>query len=416
MHPLSPTPDSRRPFEVRWEQIPWDRDPDRSLPRRQREAARGPYQAVVPASIRGAVVHASSAVLAEAEDAIREITRFDAEAASMTAWRTPEARRPLAGEITPLDSVLLRTESASSSQIEGVTVRAKALALAAISESTARNAQLVTANVVAMRKAIELADAISVETILGVHAALLQGHAGAAPGRFREVQGWIGSNASTPHTASFVPPHHGRIAQGMDDLMGFVHRTELPLLPQVAIAHAQFETIHPFNDGNGRVGRTLVHAMLRHAGVTRRLTVPLSAGLLASTADYFNALGSYRDGDIEPIITQFAAASFRAVDNGRRLIGDLDAVCRNWSGRLASRHGSAARRFLPHLVNQPAILISHVQQVLGVALSAAQRAVEQLAEAGILEQAGAGRRNRIWIAPEVVAALDAFAARAGRRS
>ncbi len=413
---MRPPSAGQRPFAIQWEDLPWNQDPDRSLPRSQREAARGPYRAAIPASIRDAAVQASTAILAEAEDAIREITRFDAEAASMTAWRTTDAGKSFAGKIAPLDSVLLRAESASSSQIEGVTAGAKALALAALSEPTGRNAQLVIANVAAMRKAIELADDISVEAILGVHEALLQGHAGAAPGRFRDVQMWIGSNASTPHTASFVPPHHGRIAQGMDDLLRFVRRTDLPLLPQVAIAHAQFETIHPFDDGNGRVGRTLVHAMLHHAGVTRRLTVPLSAGLLANTAHYFDALSKYRDGEIEPIITQFAAASFRAVDNGRRLVGDLDAIFQDWSDRLASRQGSAARRFLPYLLNQPAILVPHVQQVLGVALSAAQRAVEQLSEAGILEQAGAGRRNRIWIAPEVIAALDAFAARAGRRT
>lgn len=377
---------------------------------------RGPYRAAIPARIQDAAVHASSTILAEAEDAIREITRFDAEAGSLAAWRSHEAGKVHAGEIAPLDSVLLRTESASSSQIEGVTAGARSLALAAVSEPTGRNARLVTANVVAMRKAVELADDFSVDAILGVHEALLHGHVNAAPGRYREVQVWIGSNASIPHTASFVPPHHSRIAPCMDDLIGFVRRTDLPLLPQLAIAHAQFETIHPFNDGNGRVGRTLVHAMLRHAGVTRRLTVPLSAGLLANTTDYFEALRRYREGDLEPVIAQFTAASFRAVDNGRRLIGDLDAIYRDWSARLASRQGSAARRLLPCLLNQPAMGIQHIQQALGVALSAAQRAADQLSRDGILELVGAGRRNRIWIAPEVITALDAFAARAGRRS
>ncbi|WP_157538633.1 MULTISPECIES: Fic family protein [unclassified Nocardioides] len=339
---------------------------------------------------------------AEAEDAVRAITRFDADIASV--------------ELAPLAAVLLRTESASSSQIEGVTAGARALALAAIEKRSGRNAELVVANVTAMQRGIELADDISVGSILAVHDALLHGHEYAAPGRFRTEQVWIGSTAISPHAASFVPPHHDRVPAAMDDLIDFVRRTDLPVLVHVAIAHAQFETIHPFNDGNGRVGRTLVHAMLRHADVTRHLTVPVSAGLLADTSAYFDALTAYRAGDVEPIVRQFIAASFRAVDNGRILIEDLDRILQSWTDKLPSRRGSAARRLLPLLVNQPAVNVAYAVETTGVALSAAQRAVEQLEEAGILVRAGAARRNRVWTAPDVIDALDRFAERAGRRS
>ena len=129
------------------------------------------------------------------------------------------------------------------------------------------------------------------------------------------------------------------------------------MLAQVAIAHAQFETIHPFNDGNGRIGRTLIHAMLRRSGVTRTLTVPVSAGLLTDTSAYFQALTDYREGYVETIIRQFINASFRAIGNGRILVDDLEQVYEGWSESLASRRGSAARRLLPHLLNQPAVNI-----------------------------------------------------------
>ena len=232
----------------------------------------------------------------------------------------------------------------------------------------------------------------------------------------RDQQVWIGSNALSPHTASFVPPHHSRVPGALDDLITFVQRADLPVLVHVALAHAQFETIHPFNDGNGRIGRTLVHAMLRHCGVTRTLTVPVSAGLLTDTSAYFRALTDYRDGYPEAIIRQFVNASFRAVGNGRQLVVDLETVYERWSERLASRRGSAARRLLPHLLNQPAINVAYAEAATGVALSAAQRAVGQLEEAGILTRAGGGRRNRAWIAQDVIDALDAFAERVGRRS
>ena len=408
-------PTARTDFAVGWETLPWDRAPDQAASRRQQLQARGPYQAAVPTRIAAASVHLDSELQAEAEDAIREITRFDAEVTAI-AGRRAMVEGDTTTELAPLASVLLRTESASSSEIEGVTAGARALALAAIEEKTGPNAALVTANVTAMQRAVELADDISVQSILAAHDALLSGHAYAAPGRFRTEQVWIGSNALSPHTASFVPPHHSRIAASMDDLVVFAHRVDLPVLPQVAVAHAQFETIHPFNDGNGRVGRTLLHAMLRHSDVTRRLTVPISAGLLTDTSAYFQALTDYREGHLEPIIGQFVNASFRAVGNGRQLVEELDAIYQSWGDRLPSRRGSAARRVLPHLLNQPAVNVSYLEQTLGVALSAAQRGVEQLEQTGILSRAGGGQRNRVWLAHEVIEALDRFAERVGRRS
>lgn len=271
--------------------------------------------------------------------------------------------------MAPLASVLLRTESASSSEIEGITAGARALALAAVQAKVGPNARLVTANVVATQRAIELADDISIGSILAAHDALLAGHEYAAPGQFREVQVW----------------------GGMADLMAFVQRADLPVLIQAAIAHAQFETIHPFNDGNGRVGRMLVQAMLRRADVTRRVTLPVSAGLLADTGAYFAALTDYRAGEIEPIVRQFTEVSFRAVNNGRLLVDELEGIHDAWLDRLPSRRGSAARRLLPHLLNQPAVTVGHVEAVTGVALSAAQRAVQQLEDAGIIAGSNVSR-------------------------
>lgn len=402
-------------FAVDWETHPWHREPDRSASRRQQLAARGPYEAAVPAVIAHAAVRIDPALQAEAEDAVREITRFDTEIAAIAENRAAVAGDVAAGELAPLASVLLRTESASSSEIEGVTAGARALAMAAIDARTGPNAQLVFANVTAMQRAVALADDISVEAILAAHHALLDGHAYAAPGQLRDRQVWIGGSALSPHTASFIPPHHSRVADALDDLIAFVRRADLPVLVQVAIAHAQFETIHPFNDGNGRTGRTLVHAMLRRSDVTRMLTVPVSAGLLTDTSGYFQALTDYRAGHVDTIVRQFVDASFRSISNGRLLVNDLDRVYQEWSAKLPARQGSAARRMLPHLLNQPAINVAHVRAVTGVALSAAQRAIEQLEEAEILTRASASRRNRVWIAPDAITALDAFAERVGRR-
>lgn len=192
----------------------------------------------MPARIAKASVQVSSELQAEAEDAIREITRFDAEVTTISDRRAASEGADAATELAPLASVLLRTESASSSEIEGVTAGARALALAAIAESTGPNAQLVTANVTAMQRAVELADHISIDSILAAHDALLTGHSYAAPGKFRTTQVWMGSNALSPHTASFVPPHHSAVPEAMGELIAFIQRVDLPMLLQVAIAHA----------------------------------------------------------------------------------------------------------------------------------------------------------------------------------
>lgn len=403
-------------FVIGWETHPWHRERDHSASRRQQLLARGPYEAAVPVAIAESTLQVDAGLQAEAEDAVREMTRFDAEVTAIAERRAARDGDDAATELVPLASVLLRTESASSSEIEGVTAGARALAMAAIDAKAGPNAQLVTANVTAMQRAVALADDISVDTILAAHQALLDQYAYAAPGQLRDQQVWIGSNAPSPHTASFVPPHHTRVRAALDDLIGFVHRVDLPVLVQVAIAHAQFETIHPFNDGNGRMGRTLVHAMLRHSGVTRTLTVPVSAGLLTDPSAYFEALTDYREGYVETIIRQFINASFRAIGNGRVLVDDLESVHEDWSRKLPARRGSAARRLLPHLLNQPAVNVAFVESATGVALSAAQRAVEQLEEAEILKRTSGNQRNRVWIAQDVIDALDAFAERVGRRS
>jgi Fic family protein len=214
--------------------------------------------------------------------------------------------------LAPLASVLLRTESASSSQIEHVTAGAKALALATIDERSGPNARMVAANVAAMQRAIDLSDDLGIASLLDAHEALMDGHQYAEPGRFRSAEAWIGSAAATPHTATFVPPRAERVPDAVRDLIEFCERTDIGVLVQVAVAHAQFETIHPFADGNGRTGRALVHALLRRAGTTRRMTVPVSSGLLADTRRYFDALGSYREGDPTAIVQCFIDACSRS--------------------------------------------------------------------------------------------------------
>jgi Fic family protein len=395
------------PLAVAWETLPWESHGSAlPLSRAQRATIRTTYEAAIPATIASLDVNVDPTALAEADDARAEISRFDAELSTML----PDT------EIAPLAAVLLRTESASSSQIENITASAKALALAELGVAKfGSNAKLVAANVDAMNRATELADSITPATILAVHDALMRGQEHADPGQFRTEQVWIGGSSASPHTAAFVPPHHSRVEHAIEDMCAFIARTDVPLLAQAAIAHAQFETIHPFNDGNGRTGRALVHAMLKRAGATTRATVPVSAGLLADTDSYFTALTAYREGDPSPIVARFADAASAAIGNGRQLAQDLLAIYEGWSESIMARRTAAVWRVLPMLLSQRAVTSSLVQEATGLSQPAADNVIGRLREAGVLTKAAGVQRYVVWLATDVTKALDDFAERARRR-
>lgn len=334
------------------------------------------------------------------DDASRELTRFDAEVGTLTA---------------PFASILLRTESASSSEVENLAASAKQVALADLGDSSSTNARLVVGNVAAMEAAIALADDLDTHAILTMHRALMEQSNPDIVGRWRDGQVWIGGGYISPHNASFVAPHHERVPALMSDVMLFARRVDLPVLAQVAIAHAQFETIHPFPDGNGRTGRALVQGMLRAGGVTKNVTVPVSAGLLGETEGYFRALTAYRAGDVRPIVEALSEAAFAAVANGRSLEKDITRVAEDWNAAIRARSDSSIHRLKLLLLRQPIVTIGTIARELDVSEQAADSSVKKLVDAGILTQATAGRRNRYWQATEILTALDAFGTRARRQ-
>ncbi|MFD7010383.1 Fic family protein [Rhodococcus jostii] len=385
---------------VAYEQHPWVSTAGDYGSRRERRLTAGPYRAAVPAFIADQSISLSGELQSLAEEAATELTRFDVEVGHITA---------------PFASILLRTESESSSEIENLSSGARQIALAELGEHASRNARLIVGNVRAMHAALELSDSIDAEAILQMHRALLENGDPNIAGRWRQQQVWIGGGSLGPHTAQFVPPHHDRVPELIDDLVVFANRVDVPVIAQIAIAHAQFETIHPFPDGNGRVGRALIQAMLRGGQLTRSVPVPVSAGLLHDTAEYFDALGEYRSGNVEPIVRSIAEASFGAVANGRTLVQDLEAVRADWRTRVTARRGAAVHRLVDLLLRQPVVDNKLVTSTLGVTGANAQIAIDRLVDAGILAQITDGRRNRIWQAEDVVRVLDEFAARAKRR-
>ncbi len=374
--------------------------------RSQQRKHRGPYRAAIAPAIGDADLELPGELAALVGEASVELARFD---------------ELMGGEIVHFSAILLRSESAASSRIENLTASARAIAEAELAQdesgtSRRKNAAEVVANTRTMIAALALSGSINGSSILAMHRALMSETDPSNAGRWRSEQVWIGGGNLGPHLALFVPPHHDRIPDAMDDLLSFIERDDLPLLAHAALAHAQFETIHPFTDGNGRTGRALVQAMLRHGQLTRNVTVPVSAGLLSNTTAYFDALTAYRRGDPIPIVSQFANASFKALANGRVLVNELRQIRLRWQQAIKARSDSSVWRLADLLLRRPVINARVVAEELTLDVGNVHRYTKPLLDARILAESHDVKRNQVWRSVEVLSALDAFAARAGRRT
>ena len=404
-HPRRPgdNPDDGGPTwpAVRWEKLTWHSTlPPDLLSRSARAQLLEPYVASIPPDIADLEVRLPRPAAAAAEEASNLIRSFDAD---------------VGAEVAPFAAILLRTESASSSQIENLTSGAKQIALAELGEDARANATQIVGNVQAMRAALALSETVDPDSILAMHRALMGRVAPDIAGKWRTEQVWIGGGNLSPHAAAFVPPHADRVPGAMADLAVFAGRDDVPALAHAAIVHAQFETIHPFPDGNGRVGRALVHTMLRKRELPRSVTVPVSAGLLTDTAAYFGALEAYRAGDVALIVQAMSQAAVTSIANGRALVGDLRDARATWEASLKARSDSAVWPLMDLVLRQPVINTAVVQAELGISHTNTMKAIGRLVEIGALAEVGGRRRSILWQSPEVLSALDGFAGRAGRR-
>lgn len=310
--------------------------------------------------------------------------------------------------------LLLRAESVASSRIEGLELSQRNLARALFDPGAARGtARTVAGNVRAMAEAIKIGDAnrdLRVADIVDIHAALLRGtDDDAIAGQIRTVQNWIGGRDNSPIDADFVPPPPDHVPALLNDLTRFLNRDDLPAVVQAAIAHAQFETIHPFVDGNGRVGRCLIHVVLRRRELAPRVVPPISIVLATNAKAYVAGLTRYRDGDPVGWTRSFAStcrlAAVASTDLAER-IGDLLSSWRERAG--TPRRGSSAARLIDLLPAYPIIDVATAQQALAVSNEAARLALTSLEARGVVRQITAGRYRRAWAAEDLFELLNEY--------
>ncbi|TQC39973.1 Fic family protein [Rhodococcus sp. WS4] len=322
--------------------------------------------------------------------------------------------------LAPLSDFLLLSESVASSKIEHIDAgwRAFGKALAGGKASAEAKSQLA-----AVKALVAMVDAagdgsITGDALLSAHRLLMAPdfYTARDSGQFRDVQNWIGGSDYTPIDALFVPPPPELVDELMADLLVFANRTELPILAQAAIAHAQFESIHPFTDGNGRIGRALISAILRRRGLTDRVTVPLASVMLADTRRYFDHLTRYRVGDADGFVEYVARAAIVSSEAARDSARALAELPGHWRDIARPRSNSADEKIIDALLGTPIFSADTAQRITGTTDASAYRALGRLTAAGVLEVLSESKRNQIWAATGVLAELDALSARIGRRT
>jgi Fic family protein len=347
-------------------------------------------------------------------DPVLPLSAAESIAEAERAVRALDGARELSG-LEALSRQLLRAESVASSRIEGLRLSHRRLARAVLDPAASdRAARGVVGNIVAMEGAIRLgarADTIATDDLLELHRILFAGtEDDRFGGRIRERQNWIGGSSVSPRRAEFIPPPASEVRRLLDDLCTFASRADLPPVAQAAIAHAQFETIHPFADGNGRVGRALIHVILRRRAVAPRFVPPVSLVLVANAKSYVEGLTLYRRGDLAGWASRFAHAlrdsTVLAARLGETLAG-LQAAWREAAGR--PRRTSATQRLIELLAARPVIDINAAASQLDVSYPQAREAVLRLEGAKVLAPVTIGRkRNRAWEAPALLDLLDEF--------
>ncbi|MEO5824388.1 MAG: Fic family protein [Gemmatimonadales bacterium] len=352
------------------------------------------------------VTGTTTGVVADAEQAVRRLNETGGMA------------------LAPLSRLLLRTESIASSKVEGLQVGAGELARAEAKVSAGRSvgpeASAILANIEAMTIAIDRAASVARFTtreITMIHGRLMKADRGRhVAGKIRTEQNWIGGNDHNPCDADFVPPPPNHVTRLLDDLCEAINDDLLPPLMQAALVHAQFETIHPFGDGNGRTGRALIHVVLKRRGVTPHYVPPVSVVLAAAPKRYIAGLARFRDDDgIEEWVEQFAGAVSRSAGLALGYLTDIKRLQDRWRSLLAGtaprlRPDATEWRIIDTLPAHPVITGPLALTATGRSAPAVYRALEMLESCGVLKALSQGARNRSWEAVgmiELIEALDA---------
>jgi Fic family protein len=250
---------------------------------------------------------------------------------------------------------------------------------------------------------------LSLRLVRELHERLMHGVRGdtATPGEFRRSQNWIGAPGSTPATAAYVPPPPDQLMDCLGAWERYLHDTTLPPLVHAALIHSQFEAIHPFQDGNGRVGRLMITLMLLDRKLLPAPLLYLSAYFDMTRDQYYARLqGVTEHGEWEAWVSYFLAGVLSQSMDALSRIERIDALAMDWRKRIEATASRTTEGVLAELMKNPFVRVKALAERLDVAFTTAQRAVDRLADAGVLTLATDAKRDRVYCARELLAILE----------
>ena len=354
------------------------------------------YQAALPLLIAERSVAVPDDLSARISALLVEMARFDVE---------------LGQRADNVPTMLLRSESSASSQIDRLTSTAQSVALAELYPKASSDARLVVANMIATQRALELPAGLSLEGIVEIHDLLLdnshlENQTNSAFEKLRQKPVWLGGTSFTPHTALFVPPAFQHVPEYMADLIEFGTRSDLNPVVKAAILYAQFQTVHPFLTANGQTGRALIHHIFRAEGVLSSTLIPVSVGFLHNIDSLINALQSYREGDPLVIIEELVSALELALFVSRVTETSIESLLEDWDSLVGHRKGSKIRQLPKTLVKQPVVNSAYLADSLGVTQRTATTLILRACEYGMLRHMGKRQRGDFYQSDAIINVLD----------
>jgi len=308
----------------------------------------------------------------------------------------------------------VRREAVLSSRIEGTQATLGELLAAeagAAVERSPRDLREVSNYVVALEYGLQrLKDLpLSLRLVRELHEKLMRGVRGdtATPGEFRRSQNWIGTPGCTLTNATYVPPPVSELMSCLGDWEKFLHDHALPPLVQIALAHYQFEAIHPFLDGNGRVGRLLITLFLVERSILPTPLLYLSAFFEATRRDYYSRLLAVSErGEWEAWVQYFLHGVARQSEDALNRAVRINKLIVDWRVAVADVSSKSLMMVLDLLAANPFMMVKNAAQRLGIAFTTAQRAVEKLEKLSIVTKVGEGKRDRVFCAKAILDILE----------
>jgi Fic family protein len=364
------------------------------------------YRAWVPDAIADFEPSLRSSTASLCERAAVEVRQLSSEPAALMA-------------LEGLGRQLLRSESLASSQIEGLAISHRKLAAAEFGNLANYKAREIVGTMRAMERALEIGAApgrLTVDSIQAIHREIaVVPPLDRIAGQIREEPSWIGG--TDPSVAEYVGPPAEEVPGLLDDLCQFMDRDDLSPIAQAAIAHAQFENIHPFGDGNGRVGRCLIQVLLRRRGLAPRFVPPISIVLGSRKDAYISGIEAFRDGAVDDWVAYFARATESAALGSREFSEEVGDLQGDWRTLLQPvRSDSAALALIDLLPRFPIVTAAAAEGEIDRSRRATITGLERLADAGILTRHRNQKKGDSWEAKELFSLLEEFERRVGRSS